>query len=117
MLFQQVFIWKNSPCERPLSSTSILLLPLSDLKKGERAKIVSLCQTPQGEKLEHVSSCLPIEELERRLLEMGFVEGSEVSIVHEGPFARDPVAVLIKNSFLVAIRRQEEGRAILVRKI
>ena len=51
-------------------------------------------------------SGLPPEEIERRLLELGFIEGAEVSILHEGPIRRDPIAVRI-NGATVALRRQE----------
>lgn len=59
-----------------------------------------------------VSSSLPPEEIERRLLELGFIEGAEVSILHEGPIRRDPIAVRI-NGATVALRRKE-AMAILI---
>ncbi|MBO0754186.1 MAG: ferrous iron transport protein A, partial [Bradyrhizobiaceae bacterium] len=34
-------------------------------------------------------------EIESRLLELGFVEGAEIRILHEGPIGRDPIAVRI----------------------
>jgi ferrous iron transport protein A len=49
---------------------------------------------------------LPRGELENRLIELGFVEGAAVEILHEGPFGRDPIAVRV-NSATVAIRRRE----------
>lgn len=52
-------------------------------------------------------------ELERRLLEMGFVEGAAVEILHEGLIGRDPIAVRIDDR-RVALRRREAD-AILVR--
>ena len=48
------------------------------------------------------------EELERRLLEMGFVEGARIEILHEGLFGRDPIAVRVDDS-RVALRRREAG--------
>jgi len=45
-------------------------------------------------------------ELERRLLELGFLEGAAVEIVHEGPLGRDPIAVRL-NGTTVALRRRE----------
>ena len=51
-------------------------------------------------------------ELERRLLELGFVEGAEVEILHEGPLGRDPIAVRV-NDTTIALRRRE-AMAILV---
>lgn len=52
------------------------------------------------------------EELERRLLEMGFVEGATVEIRHQGLLGADPIAVRV-NSATVALRRRE-ANAILV---
>jgi ferrous iron transport protein A len=49
---------------------------------------------------------LPAAELERRLIELGFVEGAEVRILHEGLFRRDPIAVRV-NGATVALRRRE----------
>ena len=45
-------------------------------------------------------------ELERRLLELGFVEGAHVEILHEGPLGRDPIAVRV-NDTTIALRRRE----------
>jgi ferrous iron transport protein A len=54
----------------------------------------------------------PAEELERRLLELGFIEGAAVEIVHQGLFGRDPIAVRLQTA-TVALRRRE-AEAILV---
>jgi ferrous iron transport protein A len=45
-------------------------------------------------------------ELERRLLEMGFVEGARVELLHEGPIGRDPIAVRVDDT-TVALRRRD----------
>src|SRR5262245_57037623 len=55
---------------------------------------------------------LPAVELERRLLELGFVEGATIEILHEGPLGRDPIAVRINNT-TIALRRHH-AMAILV---
>jgi ferrous iron transport protein A len=52
------------------------------------------------------SRALPVRELERRLLEMGFVEGALVEIRNQGLFGRDPIAVRVNNA-TVALRRAE----------
>ena len=57
-------------------------------------------------------SGLSPEELERRLIELGFVEGASVEILHEGIIGRDPIAVRV-DSATVALRRRE-AMAILV---
>ena len=49
---------------------------------------------------------IPWAEMERRLLEMGFVEGAKVEILHEGPFGRDPLAVRV-DDLTVALRRRD----------
>jgi ferrous iron transport protein A len=46
------------------------------------------------------------------LIELGFVEGASVEILHEGAIGRDPIAVRV-DSATVALRRRE-AMAILV---
>jgi ferrous iron transport protein A len=49
---------------------------------------------------------VPAVEIERRLLELGFVEGAMVEVLHEGPVGRDPIAVRVNNT-TIALRRRE----------
>ena len=49
---------------------------------------------------------LPAAELERRLIELGFVEGARVEILHQGLFGQDPIAMRV-NEATVALRRRE----------
>ena len=58
------------------------------------------------------NSALSPEELERRLIELGFIEGAAVEILHEGIIGGDPIAVRVDNA-TVALRRRE-AMAILV---
>jgi ferrous iron transport protein A len=51
-------------------------------------------------------SALPDAELEKRLIELGFVEGARVEILHEGIIGRDPIAVRVEN-VTIAVRRRE----------
>ncbi|KIU50038.1 MULTISPECIES: FeoA family protein [Bradyrhizobium] len=51
-------------------------------------------------------SSLSPQELEQRLVEMGFVEGARVEILHEGTIRRDPIAVRV-DSITIALRRSE----------
>jgi len=51
-------------------------------------------------------SDLPEGELERRLIELGFIEGAMVEILHQGIFGRDPIAVRV-NDATIALRRRE----------
>ena len=55
---------------------------------------------------------LPDHELERRLIELGFVEGAQVELLHEGLFGRDPIGVRVADS-TIALRRRE-AMAVLV---
>jgi ferrous iron transport protein A len=59
------------------------------------------------------SSSLPALELESRLLELGFVEGARVEVLHEGIVGRDPIAVRIDN-VTIAVRRREAMAVIVV---
>lgn len=72
---------------------------LSDLNKGDEATILGF----------EAERCKDIEfarDLEDRLLEIGFEEGLNVKILHEGPVSRDPIAVRI-GQMTVALRRME----------
>ena len=73
--------------------------PLGRAKRGFRGTIVAIAVT---EGAHGVSA----SELERRLLELGFVEGARVEVLHEGPLGRDPIAVRV-NDTTVALRRRE----------
>lgn len=41
-----------------------------------------------------------------RLLEMGFLEGARVEILHEAPFSKDPIAIRVRGG-VIALRRNE----------
>lgn len=82
--------------------------PLGSLGKGTCAEIMALDETG-------IRTALPAGELERRLIEMGFVEGARVEILHEGFPKRDPIAVRV-NDHTVALRRAEAD-AVLVKCI
>ena len=60
-----------------------------------------------------VTSSLPAIELESRLLELGFVEGARVEVLHEGVVGGDPIAVRVDN-VTVAVRRREAMAIIVV---
>jgi len=93
-------------------SPSILPAPvlLGRAHKGFRGTIVAVgagIDTPDLEDAEYS------DELERRLLEIGFVEGAEIEILHEGLIGGDPIAIRV-DDMNVALRRRE-ANAILVR--
>jgi ferrous iron transport protein A len=58
------------------------------------------------------ASTLSAVELESRLIELGFVEGAMVEVLHEGVIGRDPIAVRVEN-VTIAVRRRE-AMAIIV---
>jgi ferrous iron transport protein A len=80
-------------------------MPLGLAQRGFRGRIHAIHVSEDGHGL-------PAAELESRLLELGFTEGAEVRILHEGPFGRDPIAVRV-NDTTIALRRRE-AMAILV---
>ena len=51
-------------------------------------------------------SALSDAELESRMIELGFVEGARVEVLHEGIVGRDPIAVRVEN-VTIAVRRRE----------
>jgi len=73
---------------------------LSDFHPGQRGVIARV--HPH----EDARGALTAEELERRLLELGFVEGASVEVLHEGAFGRDPMAIRL-DDMRVALRRRE----------
>ena len=90
-----------SVCEKnaPLVSDDKGATKLGNAAKGFRGVICAV----------NASACAPASlsavELERRLMEMGFIEGSVVEIKHEGFWRRDPIAVRV-NDTTIALRRR-----------
>ncbi len=64
------------------------------------------CGTIQRLDVLEGGSSLSAIELESQLIEMGFVEGARVEILHEGAIRRDPIAVRV-NNVTIALRRRE----------
>ncbi len=71
---------------------------LSLARRGDRGVVVQVG--------DHSPSDEAAGELERRLLELGFVEGAQVELLHEGLFGRDPIAIKV-DDMRVALRRHE----------
>ena len=78
-------------------STTIRTVPLGLAAKGFRGRVVRV-GAPAGQGA--------AAELERRLIEMGFVEGARVRLLHEGFIGRDPIAVRVDDT-TVAVRRRD----------
>lgn len=75
------------------------LIPLGRAERGYSGVIDHLAPDIAG-------SALAAGELERRLLELGFVEGARVEVLHEGIVGGDPIAVRVEN-VTIAVRRRE----------
>jgi len=80
---------------------------LSAAPRGGVGRIVAI--DPSGDADKHGVGA---DELERRLLEIGFVEGARFEILHEGPVGRDPIVVRVDDT-RIALRRRD-AHAILV---
>ena len=80
-------------------------IALGDARVGFRGRIHAIDPTRGG-------GGLTPAELERRLLELGFVEGADVEVLHEGLFGGDPIAVRVAAT-TIALRRRE-AMAVLV---
>ncbi len=75
------------------------VFPLSASSAGDAGVIIRVGPEVDAEGLGRT-------ELERRLLEMGFVEGATIRVLHEGFIGRDPIAVQL-DDMRVALRRRE----------
>lgn len=73
--------------------------PLGQMRPGNAGRIVAVSG---GDR-----------DIERGLLEMGFVEGARIEVLHHGWLRRDPMAVRIDHTMTVALRRCE-ANAVLV---
>jgi len=85
--------------------------PLGSVQLGFKGRI-SAVQSTNGADHSGNGSDRPVEDLESRLIELGFVEGASVEVLHEGPLGGDPIAVRV-NDATIALRRRE-AMAILV---
>jgi ferrous iron transport protein A len=73
---------------------------LSSVKPGDRGEIVEV-------RADHASGHgVDVHELERRLLEFGFVEGARFEVLHEGAIWKDPIAIRL-DDMRVALRRRD----------
>ncbi len=93
--------WRQLDQPQEIAAPAAGLIRLSDARRGDRGVVIAV--SPAG--INGVGSA-ESEELERRLLEIGFVEGAKVEILHEGFIGRDPIAVRL-DDMRVALRRRE----------
>lgn len=84
------------------------IVRLSEASPGDRGAIVEvradLAETDHG---------VDREELQRRLLEFGFVEGARIEVIHEGLFGHDPIAVRL-DDMRVALRRRDADEVLFI---
>lgn len=73
-------------------------VPLTKIEKGHTAKIVGFSQTDQ--------------ELVNRLLELGFIQGSEIAVNGKAPFG-DPMILTIHGGKL-ALRKADASNILVV---
>lgn len=76
---------------------------LSEARPGWRGVIVDVRADAHLDSRHHG---VDVDELQRRLLEFGFVEGASVEVLHEGAIAHDPIAVRL-DDMRVALRRRD----------
>lgn len=85
----------------PADAAGGRLLRLSQARPGAKGVIVEVrAETDPGD------HGVGVEELQRRLLEFGFVEGAEIEVLHEGAIRHDPIAVRL-DSMRIALRRRD----------
>ena len=89
--------------------------PLDASPPTADARLVRLSRTHPGHKgviadvrAEHHARDhgLDVDELQRRLLEFGFVEGAVIEVLHQGAIGGDPIAVRL-DDMRVALRRRD----------
>ncbi|WP_374470330.1 ferrous iron transport protein A [Phenylobacterium sp.] len=88
---------------RPLAAAGAddRMVRLGALRPGDKGVIVDVRVEARGE-----GHGVAEAELERRLLEFGFVEGARLEVLHEGAIRRDPIAVRL-DDMRVALRRRD----------
>jgi len=76
------------------------LVRLGQARPGDRGVIAEV-------RADHASGHgVDVHELERRLLEFGFVEGAAFEVLHQGALGGDPIAVKL-DDMRVALRRRD----------
>jgi ferrous iron transport protein A len=74
---------------------------LSAARPGDRGIIVEV-----GAESHPGDHGVGVDELQRRLLEFGFVEGARIELLHEGAIRHDPIAVKL-DDMRIALRRRD----------
>ena len=87
----------------PASQADDVVVRLSEASIGDVGTIVDVRAELVGD-----GHGVAVEELQRRLLEFGFVEGARIEVIHEGAVRHDPIAVRL-DDMRVALRRRDAG--------
>lgn len=74
-------------------------MELTALKPGEHARVVGIESTPS-------TRTDLFDTLSRRLMELGFIPGTIVTMMHRAPLARDPMSFSVRGMH-IALRRSE----------
>jgi ferrous iron transport protein A len=90
-----------------ISTAPSAVVRLSEATRGDRGVVLQVSSESDAP-----ADGMEQAELERRLLEIGFVEGARVEVLHEGFIGRDPIAVKL-DDMRVALRRRE-ARGVLL---
>jgi len=90
-----------APIDAPPQAADPRLVRLSKTRPGHKGVITDV-------RAEQYSGDhgLDVNELQRRLLEFGFVEGAAVEVLYEGAIGHDPIAVRL-DDMRVALRRRD----------
>ena len=81
---------------------------LSTARPGDKGVIVDVrAETHPGD------HGVAVDELQRRLLEFGFVEGARIEVIHEGAIGHDPIAVRL-DDMRVALRRRDAAEVLML---
>jgi ferrous iron transport protein A len=85
-----------------------VIVRLSEASPGDKGAIVQV----RADLTQHDHG-VDREELQRRLLEFGFVEGARIEVIHEGLFGHDPIAVRL-DDMRVALRRRDADEVLFI---
>lgn len=89
--------------DRPSPTAGVVRL--SEARLGARGVIVEV-------RAEAGVETVGVEELQRRLLEFGFVEGARLKVLFEGAIGHDPIAVKL-DDMRIALRRRDAANVFL----
>lgn len=74
-------------------------MDLMNLKPGQHGRVIGIDATPS-------LRADTVDILSRRLMELGFIPGTVVTMMHRAPIARDPISVTVRGMH-IALRRNE----------